>query len=506
MDESREWYVPSPLPGPAKAERETLSEPAEGEAHRRLREGCGFYLLLAAAVGMAYAVLFVNAPSPGLSAPVYALVWCVCAHLAARRLGKAELRRDGFWFGGILLLDLVILWTANEFVQFVSAAGAVLLQCFWLLNLFADIREWHFDKAAGAVLRLCLRTVGRCWEPFAHLLARRKKPGGRGRYILLGLLIAAPMAAAVLALLSSADAVFSSLWGRIAVWEGLGNALGRLGGFLLAAVLFYGGLCAQTDRPESTEQKDARQADTLVAVTFTAVLAAIYAVFCAVQLVMLFRTDGSGLPEGYTYAQYAREGFFQLLLVGAINVLLVIVSQRRFRTSRALRFLLTFISVCTWGMLLSSARRMLLYVQVYGFTFLRLLVLWFLLVLALVLTGAAATVYRPRFRLFRFTLTVCLAAWLIFAFARPDALAARYDLRRFGCGDTALSLIRYELSDDAVAELRPYLDTDREAIEKYMDGYLDKGIPRKAEEAGLRGFNVSLWQANKTAEVFENGK
>ena len=68
MDESREWYVPSPLPGPAEAEKETLTDPAEGEAHRRLREGCGFYLLLAAAVGMAYAVLFVNAPSPGLSA------------------------------------------------------------------------------------------------------------------------------------------------------------------------------------------------------------------------------------------------------------------------------------------------------------------------------------------------------------------------------------------------------------------------------------------------------
>ena len=30
------------------------------------------------------------------------------------------------------------------------------------------------------------------------------------------------------------------------------------------------------------------------------------------------------LPEGYTYAQYAREGFFQLLAVSILNLILVL--------------------------------------------------------------------------------------------------------------------------------------------------------------------------------------
>jgi hypothetical protein len=101
---------------------------------------------------------------------------------------------------------------------------------------------------------------------------------------------------------------------------------------------------------------------------------------------------------------------------------------------------------------------------------------------------------------------VCLAAWLVFAFARPDAVAARYDLRRFGCTDTALSLIRYELSSDALGELRPYLSGQREVIGVYLDGYLDQGIPAQYKGAGLRGFNYSLWQASETAKEYIHEK
>ena len=149
---------------------------------------------------------------------------------------------------------------------------------------------------------------------------------------------------------------------------------------------------------------------------------------------------------------------------------------------------------------------MILYVQVYGLTFLRILVLWFLGVLAVILAGAVITVFRPSFRMFRFSLGVCLAAWLVLAFARPDAMAARYDLRRFGCTDTALSLIRYELSHDAVAELRPYLAENRESIAGYLDDDLLYIVPDTYANAGIRGFNYSRWQANETAKEYVHGK
>ncbi len=508
MNESVGWCEKAPL-SPSVPAEDAAPVSAESELHRTLRENCPAFLLPASAVGAAFAACFVRVGGWGISFFLYALVWTVCARRSLRRLGLAR-RRDAVWYAGILLLALSVFWTANEFIQCVSIAGCVLLQCFWALNAMVPIRDWHFSKAAGAVLRLAWRTLGRCFEPFSHL-ADRRKGGRRGqaRYILLGLLIAAPLSAVVLSLLTSADAVFHALFARLFTgWDlrDLGTVFQVLGSFLTAGILFYAVLCAQTDRPESEAQTAPRRANTLVAVTFTAVLAVIYLCFCAVQAAVMLRGSSASLPEGYTYAQYAREGFFQLLLVSAINVVLVIVSQRRFVSSRGLRALLCVISGCTCLLELSSAWRMILYVRVYGLTFLRVLVLWFLAVLAVILAGAVITVFRPSFRLFRFSLAVCLAGWLILAFARPDALAARYDLRRFGCSDTALSLIRYELSDDAVSQLRPYLAGDRESIDRYMDGYLDRGIPQWYEAAGLRGFNYSLWQANETAKEYAHGK
>ncbi len=482
--------------------------PGESALHRTIREDCRFFAGLAAGLGAFYALCFIKAGGCGINVPAYALGWCIASHLALRRLGCASLRRDGRWYAAVLALAGSVFWTANEFLQAVSIAGCLLLQGFWLLNVFADVRGWHFGKAAGAMARLFFRSVGRCFEPFLHLAALSRAGRGRGRYVLLGLLFALPLSALVLALLSSGDAAFRELIRRaFSHWdlEGLADALQWLGTFLLVSLLFYGSLCAQADRPEPEAQPEANKAPALVAVTFTAVLTAIYLLFCAVQLRMLFLTDGSGLPAGYTYAEYAREGFFQLLAVSAINVLLVIVAQRRFDKSRTLRTLLTVLSGCTYLLILSSGRRMALYVQVYLLTVPRLLVLWFLLVLAMVLTGALITVFRPGFRLFRYSLVVCLCAWLAFVFVRPDALAARYDLRRDGCSISTLSLIRYDLAADAVPELRPWLDTDRAAIETYMGGCPAGGFPQQYREAGLRGFNWSLWQANRLAEEYEDG-
>ena len=87
--------------------------------------------------------------------------------------------------------------------------------------------------------------------------------------------------------------------------------------------------------------------------------------------------------------------FFQLLLVSGINVVLIITAQRRFVSSKALRALLVFLTACTYLMEASSAMRMMLYVNAYGLTYLRLLVLWFLSLLALIL-GAAVYHGVPR--------------------------------------------------------------------------------------------------------------
>jgi hypothetical protein len=75
-----------------------------------------------------------------------------------------------------------------------------------------------------------------------------------------------------------------------------------------------------------------------------------------------------------TYAQYARQGFWQLVVATALTLVVVAVAARRAPDRRTARIALGVLCVATLGVVASALRRMDLYVDTYGLTRLRLLV------------------------------------------------------------------------------------------------------------------------------------
>ena len=112
------------------------------------------------------------------------------------------------------------------------------------------------------------------------------------------------------------------------------------------------------------------------------------------------------LPSGYTYARYAREGFFQLLFVCILNVIIVLLGSGLFRRNKVLNAFLILITLCTYIMIASSAYRMGLYVSEYGLTATRLCVFWALGVIALFMLGVILSICKPAFSLFRYGIIV----------------------------------------------------------------------------------------------------
>ena len=68
---------------------------------------------------------------------------------------------------------------------------------------------------------------------------------------------------------------------------------------------------------------DKRRYSPVIAITVNVVLLCVYLVYCGIQVIYLFMRRGT-LPEGYTYSSYAHEGFFQLVFVCLINIVLEI--------------------------------------------------------------------------------------------------------------------------------------------------------------------------------------
>ena len=485
------------------------AEPApEGTLHILLRQKSRTFMGLATGAGGIYALCFSNVYGRGLNVFLFSLIWIACLQFAYSLLGVRNLRRDAPLIAGILALAFSIGFTANERVQFVSGLGVLLLMFLLLAGGFADWRSWYWGQYIRGFFRLALSALGKLPEPLILLYRQGKDKESKGKYILMGLLISVPLCWAAVSVLASADWVFGHMVDRVfqrprnlsVFWR---DTMQACGSFLFGFLIFFCTLSAQSDKAVSPGAKAAKTAQPLIAVVFTGCLSAVYLLFCVVQVAYLFFGKDTALPNGYTYAEYAREGFFQLLFVSGCNMLLVLLCTRRFPMTRVLKGLLTVISGCTYIMILSSGWRMCLYVQMYGLTFLRILVLWFLPVLAIFMGAVTVYVYRRSFSLPRFFLWVGLVMWLLFAFARVDRIAARYNFERFGeTSDKAASHAIYDLSMDAVPVMAEYHYSGVHSSE--WEGYLGSSVSREYQNHGWRSFNISLWEAYKATEDYHD--
>jgi hypothetical protein len=168
------------------------------------------------------------------------------------------------------------------------------------------------------------------------------------------------------------------------------------------------------------------------------VLDALFASFVAVQLTVLFGGRRHVLSTaGLTYAQYARQGFWQLLAVTALTLALVAVAIRKAaRASKAdrtiVRTLLGTLCVLALVVVASAIHRMSTYEQAYGFTRLRVFVtgmeFWLGAVLILVLI---AGIRMSGSWLPQAVLASIVGAMLTLAAVNPDAYIARQNVARY---------------------------------------------------------------------------
>ena len=418
-----------------------------------------------------------------------------------------------FYGISIFLLGLSNMLTSSGILIFLNYVGIILLLFCFLLQHFYETKKWDFSKYLGSLLKTIFCSIGNIGYPFKsfgiYLKQRQTEKSRRLYSVFLGILISIPLLAVVGSLLLSADAVFRHFSDRLFADLLEQIKFGNL--FLMAfLVLFgimasYGILIELAGEDINDEIKDRRTMEPVVAITFTLILTVIYLAFSVIQIMYLF-IGNMQLPDGYTYAAYAREGFFQLLFVCLINLCLVLFCMKHYQDNKILKGILTVICGCTYIMIASSTMRMILYIQTYNLTFLRLFVLTALFVLLLCLTGVVISIYKEAFPLFSFMMTVVTATYLVFSLARPDSIIASYNIANSNIHDVYL----YELSMDAVPvmeeagffdDVEVTHDSCRE-VDRF-DPYFRNAehyvryIQSEYDRMTLRTFNLSVYRAGR---------
>ncbi|MFI6065777.1 DUF4153 domain-containing protein [Micromonospora sp. NPDC051227] len=279
--------------------------------------------------------------------------------------------------------------------------------------------------------------------PWAARGIRDTRPTGSGigfGRILTSLAISAVLLALFGVLFSSADAVFAELVAGLLPDISLPGVIGWTFRLLLIGGGLLGGAYLVSRPPdlEGLRPASSRPAHRLEWTLPLVLLDALFAVFVVVQLTVLFGGAGHVLrTAGLTYAQYARGGFWQLLAVTALTLLVIAIAARRApkatRADRLLvRVLLGTLAALSLVIVASALYRMQVYADAYGATRLRLVVatmeLW--LGLLFLLVGVAVVRLRAEW-LPRLVIGTAVLALLGLALVNPDRLIADRNVDRY---------------------------------------------------------------------------
>ena len=506
-----------PIMGYTPTEQTTAGKAsAQADEHRIfMRKNYAFFGGASALYALFYTFcLYRNAS--GITWPFFAAGTLVYFYSCTRRSGVPWKKDSIFYLVSILLLGVSIFLTDNVAIHNVTKLGIFLLAVSMMLHQYLNDRKWNLSKYLLSLGQALLETVASLGYPVSDgnaWMKDRERDGKntKGRYVLLGILILCPLLVIILALLASADLVFRELF--IHLFDYVEPIDIFMVCFMLVTMFFasYSFIAMLNRRVLREECADKRRQEPVLAITVTSVLAFVYLIFCGIQIVYLFLRK-SGLPEGQSYASYARQGFFQLLAVCVISLVIVLVCLSLFRESRVLKGILAVISLCTCCMVASSAYRMLLYIDAYRLTFLRVLVLWALAVIAVVLVGILCSIFRPHFPLFRYIMVVVTVFYIVLAYAKPDYWIARYNMeyvnRETGMELTEEQRAEFygdflylsELSADAVPVLASeenyeFLCGQTDSMKRYFDR-----MEARVEKDGIRSFNVSRYLAGRALE------
>lgn len=248
-----------------------------------------------------------------------------------------------------------------------------------------------------------------------------------------------------------------------------------------------------------------------------AVLDVLFASFVVVQMAVLFGgRHHVELTPGLTYAEYARQGFFQLLAVAGLVLLVVAVVVRKVRSEvpeerRLEQGVLGLLCVLTLVVLASAWYRLGVYEDVYGLTRLRVSVYatiaWLASVFVLVMWAGARWngSWLPRA-----IVTATAVGLLAFSVLSPDALIARRNVDRYettGKMDVGYLATLSEDAIPAVADLPEPLRgcvMSEIALERgtlYNHGWTEYNLSRARARSVLERANVSPLSRDACHEV-----
>ncbi len=347
-----------------------------------------------------------------------------------------------------LVVSFSLIFTQNSFIHFFAAFYCICAYSLFLYTGYGNHNPQNFSRLFPLDFLKALIVA-----PFKSLNDLGKGLVANGKLntrpilkMLLGIIITV-IPTAIIVLLLSYDSDFTDLLEKIFDFN-IGKIFSHAGSFILGipiGMYIYGGFISAVDKKNSTGSSEENVTKTLSTFKFVPQLTALSAIIPILAVYVLFFISQwkyyvSGfvgvLPDEFNYAQYARQGFFQLCTVSVINFILIcliglLVKRKNKKPSVIERVLSVLLSLSTLILIATALAKMFMYIDIYGLTPKRVYATWFMLVLAVIFVLATVKQFATKLPLILISSCVAVVMFSFLAFAQTDKIIAEYNVDRY---------------------------------------------------------------------------
>jgi len=397
------------------------------------------------------------------------------------------------------------------FLNVLASAGLVLLAAQSLLK--KQIGNFKISDYFFTIFISPFKILHRSFHALSFLTTPSQKSSTLVfRRVIVGIVLALPFLVIFGALFASADLAFKQLIDSIFRFtlpdELVGHLIFIIGTCAVALGLFAYLFNVPPEKKgiekESVTAENTALNRNIEVKVFLWLIAGLFAVFLVFQVAYLFGGAINVSQGAFTYAEYARKGFWELLVVAFLSLLILLIMDRYTKSSFARTRWFTLpslvLSAEVFIIIVSAFKRLMLYQSAYGLTTLRLYVSGFIIFLGIIFIILAIKLWREKEdSFFAFGALLSMIGFLVvFNLLNPDVFIAKQNIKRFNESGKVDVAYLGSLSADALPAL---LDV-RERLNPEDQALLDKTIETKRawlekQAEHWQSYNVSRAKALK---------
>lgn len=362
-----------------------------------------------------------------------------------------------------ILYLIMIIWAISDF-QIKSIIYKIILMIFEPLNYIGDV----------------IKTVLKEFNPKEknEQIGEKKEKNN----IFKAVCFTGIIALIVIGLLCSADnefaKIFSTIFKDINIFN-VSELTGRIIIIIIAFFYFAGFFMNMLDKEnglkEFEKDEKAEKKESYTIRMMITVLNLVYLVFCFTQIKVLFT------EQKIKYSEFARKGFFQLMIVSLINIVMILKANNKNlkETEKQEKYKKTMCIVMvifTLIIIISAFARMTLYQQNYGYTRLRILVDYTLITEIILLIPTIIYILKNKIDLIKTYFVIIITMYCLVNFINIDKIIMKNNFNRYKeTGYIDLNYLMEMNNSDLIEQLLELKDTEFKYSEKaYSQSDTDK--------------------------------